>query len=123
MIQFYLQPLIRAKGLKPTAGLLHKWGITRSMADRLLAGEIEQLNFKIVEILCINLNCTPNDLLNYIPTDMPANSQSMLHAITKTTANAVNPVNAIQLLSPQDLFELNEYIKNTYQPKPPNQTE
>jgi DNA-binding Xre family transcriptional regulator len=120
MIQFYLIPLIRAKGLKPNAGLLCKWGITRSLANRLIAGDVAQLHFKVVEVLCINLNCTPNDLLHYEPSDMPANSQSMLHSITKTTENAVNPVNAIQLLSPQDLFALNQYIIDTYNKKTPD---
>ena len=42
---------------------LIKIGINNSTATKMLKGEAVQLNFRQLSALCVNLNCTPNDLL------------------------------------------------------------
>jgi DNA-binding Xre family transcriptional regulator len=121
MITIFIEPLMRAKGLKPSASLLHKWGINRMMASRIIKGDISQIQFEVLEILCANLNCTPNDLLNYNPSNYPLASHCLLHSITKTNLHTINPINAIQQLGPAELYALNTYIENTFGTKKNNE--
>jgi DNA-binding Xre family transcriptional regulator len=48
--------------IHPTAYLI-KIGINSATASKMLRGDAVQLNFWQLSTLCLNLNCTPNDLL------------------------------------------------------------
>lgn len=62
-IVLHLQPIIALRNIVfPTAYLI-KIGINNSTATKMLKGEAVQLNFRQLTALCVNLNCTPNDLL------------------------------------------------------------
>lgn len=62
-IVLHLQPILALRNIVfPTAYLI-KIGINNSTATKMLKGEAVQLNFRQLTALCVNLNCTPNDLL------------------------------------------------------------
>ena len=61
-IILHLQPILALRNIVfPTAYLI-KIGINSSTANKMLKGEAVQLNFRQMTALCVNLNCTPNDL-------------------------------------------------------------
>lgn len=62
-IVLHLKPILAMRNIVfPTAYLI-KIGINNSTATKMLKGEAVQLNFRQLSALCVNLNCTPNDLL------------------------------------------------------------
>jgi putative transcriptional regulator len=44
--------------------LQQETGITYPTLHKITNGKVEAISFKVLEKLCENLNCTPNDLLN-----------------------------------------------------------
>jgi putative transcriptional regulator len=42
-------------------------GIDRHTLSKIVKGEINSISLKNMNILCYALNCTPNDLFEYIP--------------------------------------------------------
>lgn len=67
MLKLNLSPLFEARGIQHPGNYLYKKGIPRHTAQRILSGEHTHLHFRYVELLCKALNCSPNDLLVYIP--------------------------------------------------------
>lgn len=57
-----LAPVLAARNIiHPTAYLI-KIGINNTTAGKMLRGDAVQVNFRQLTALCLNLNCTPNDL-------------------------------------------------------------
>lgn len=57
-----LQPVLQARNINNPFAYLIKIGINSNSANKMLKGEIVQLNFNQMTTLCLSLNCTPNDL-------------------------------------------------------------
>lgn len=111
MIIFNVKSLLVARGYKATPYLLTKMGISINNAKRLLNGSTKTLSLKDVEKLCVFLNCTPNDLLNYIPEPDPTGTEGyMLHTLTKNNED-INPIDALKILNHAEMLELNRHIK------------
>lgn len=55
--------LLRDKGIGAPMFYLSKMGMGHRTAKRWVRGEIEQLNMMVLYKVCVDLNCTPNDLL------------------------------------------------------------
>lgn len=57
-----LRPVMALRRIKyPTAYLL-EIGISKVSVNKMLKGQAVQINFRQLTALCLNLNCTPNDL-------------------------------------------------------------
>jgi len=70
-----LHPVFKARNiLHPNAYLL-KLGISRGSANKMLKGEIVQLNFNQMTLLCTSLNCSPNDLFALREMTLPENHE------------------------------------------------
>ena len=57
-----LHPVFKARNILHPYAYLLKLGINTTSANKMLKGEIVQLNFNQMTVLCTNLNCSPNDL-------------------------------------------------------------
>lgn len=62
-IVLHLEPVLAARNIVHPTAFLMKIGINNTMASKMLRGDAVQLNFRQLTTLCLNLNCTPNDLL------------------------------------------------------------
>ena len=106
MIKLNLSPLFEARGIQNPKNYLYKNGIPRHTAQRILSGEHTQLHFRHVELLCKVLNCSPNDLLVYLPgKDQQLPENHPLHQLKKESLNfnwlqntASLPINQLQQL-------------------------
>ncbi len=68
MLILNFKRLFLARGIyRPNAFLLSK-GFSINYASRLANNRVRQINLDQLERLCIFLNCTPNDLLQWFPT-------------------------------------------------------
>ena len=94
-IVLHLEPVFAARNIiHPTAYLI-KIGINSATASKMLRGDAVQLNFRQLTTLCLNLNCTPNDLLAVRDMQLPEH-----HAL-----KAIRP-----LVPDQALISINEWL-------------
>lgn len=76
MLKPNLSRIFITRGIKKPYAFLHNNGFTRNEALRLSSEKIKTLHLRHIERLCFLLNCTPNDLLEYIPDNPQQKSQS-----------------------------------------------
>jgi DNA-binding Xre family transcriptional regulator len=67
MLKLNLLRAISDKGVENPNRFLRDCGITSYTASRLLNDRIESINFKHLEIICLGLRCTINDLFVWKP--------------------------------------------------------
>ena len=58
-----LLPIMNARNIQTPFTFLLKIGISNSTASKMLKGKAVQVNFDQLTKLCLNLNCTPNDIM------------------------------------------------------------
>jgi DNA-binding Xre family transcriptional regulator len=85
MFTFNLQRIFNARNIKNgNQYLREKLGMSPGTATLLNRGESTVLNLRHLDTLCVNLNCTPNDLLQYYPTGQPLTEGHALNAMVRT---------------------------------------
>lgn len=90
-----LEPVFKARNINSPFAYLLKIGINSNSANKMLKGEIVQLNFNQMTTLCVNLNCTPNDLF----------------ALREMSLPEFHELNKIKLLKEQDdTLSVNEWL-------------
>ncbi len=67
MLALNLRNVIKDRGHQNPTAYLVKIGFTYYMASRLLNSKKKSINFAELEKICLELKCTPNDLLCYMP--------------------------------------------------------
>jgi DNA-binding Xre family transcriptional regulator len=71
-------PVIQSRGIKHPTAFLRRLGICPGTATKLLKGEAPQISVNHLTKICVNLNCTPNDLFARRDMDLPPK-----HALTE----------------------------------------
>lgn len=66
MLQYRIRHLLETKGIVRPFNYLRHLGFTPDIATRLLNGKTGQLKLSQVQLLCKELVCTPNDLLQFV---------------------------------------------------------
>lgn len=69
MLKYNIKRLVSNRAVLKPISHLHKFGFTKSVASRIYGGRFSSLKLSQIEKLCIAFNCTPNDLIEYIPDD------------------------------------------------------
>lgn len=87
MIKLNLHPIFRMKGItKPISYLIQK-GHSSSYASNVVNNRALSIPFWKLEKLCIDFNCTPNDLLDFVPqAENKLPEDHALFTISKTEA-------------------------------------
>ena len=108
MLQINITRVCNLRGITRTFTLLSKNGISRNIASRLASGTALSISFKHLEKICIALNCTPNDLLQWIPgTGEKDTANHPLHPLRKDT-----PLSGFkELLDSLPIEKLNDIAK------------
>ena len=69
MITIYVKELVQLRGYNARPSELEKVGFLHSSAKEILSGKATSIKLSTLNNLCVTLNCTPNDILNYTNTD------------------------------------------------------
>ncbi len=87
MIKLNLKPIFKMKGItKPVKYLIEK-GHSGSYANAVINDKPSSIPFKKLEQFCIDFNCTPNDLFDFIPeNDQKLSDDHALYSISKGDA-------------------------------------
>lgn len=115
MIKFYIREVLRVKGYKPNTHILQQMGLRYTAANRLIKGETRSLTLDHLEMLCHFLNCTPNDILNFIPDQENTPSpEHPLNTLTKPVQQD-NPVDYIKGMTPEQAREATALVKKYWE--------
>jgi DNA-binding Xre family transcriptional regulator len=69
MLKFNLKRVLKIKGVTNPSMYLFKAGFKRQIAHRIATDKFKNLTPEQIELLCFNLECTPNDLFEFTPTN------------------------------------------------------
>lgn len=83
MITLYIKEFLKIRGFEPKTQTLFKWGISYQAASRLLNNNVKTISFKNLELLCVAMDCTPNDLFNYKPLNSKVPPTLEIHKLNK----------------------------------------
>ena len=89
MLYFNFFKLFKARNIKTPRKFLRENGLTENQAQRLLTIHTRALRLDTIEKICLALNCTPNDLLEWKP----------------ASANLDFPETALHSLKPKDTID------------------
>lgn len=78
MLKYNIKYLLDARGITKHLGHLAKAGITYQMAHMLVSNKVAAIKPAVLEKICTHLNCTPNDLMEWIPEE---NTQTENHPL------------------------------------------
>jgi DNA-binding Xre family transcriptional regulator len=103
-----LKPVLAARNIMHPTAFLIKIGINNSTAVKMLKGEAVQVNFRQLTTLCLNLNCTPNDL--FALRDMQLPEQHALQVI-KPLISEEDSLSITEWLAGKSIREIRELMK------------
>jgi len=78
MLNYNIKALCTARGITKPVGHLIKAGINPQMSSLLINNKLASIKPAVLEKLCVLLNCTPNDLMEWIPV---ANTNTQNHPL------------------------------------------
>lgn len=111
MIRLNITRILKIKGITEANQYFIQRGHSPSYTYHLLRNNLNSLSMEKLEMLCTDLNCTPNDLLTYIPeTKKMLAADHALHSLTKTeTITEVNKL--LHNLPMEKIEELYKVLK------------
>jgi DNA-binding Xre family transcriptional regulator len=116
MLKYNIKSLCTARGISKPVGHLIKAGINTNMASQLINNKIAAIKPAVLEKLCVYLNCTPNDLMEWIPDDKTNSTnhplETLIHKQLPTqlqTIVADIPVNKLKQFE-EKMLELKKEI-------------
>jgi len=102
-----LKSLFKLKGITQPIAYLIKIGINNTSAQKMYHGKAIQINFRQLTALCVNLNCTPNDLFAIRKMELPPK-----HELNKIrTYTEVLPMEISEFLKDKSLAEIQEIME------------
>jgi hypothetical protein len=70
MLHLCLGRIFKARGIEQPYKYLVKNGFVPFTAHKYKNGKVEQIRLDHIEKLCVILNCTPNELFEWVPNDL-----------------------------------------------------
>lgn len=70
MLQLNILPILKARGIEQPYKFLVKNGFVPFTAHKFKNSKVEHIRVDHIERLCILLNCTPNDIFEWMPDDL-----------------------------------------------------
>jgi len=67
MLKYNFNRIFKARGIERPFTYLRKAGFSDNFATKAKNNRVKRLNLEIIERLCIQLHCTPNDLMEWVP--------------------------------------------------------
>ena len=116
MLIYNFARIFKARGIDKPFGYLKKAGFSDSFSSKLKNNNVSRLDLKILERLCIQLRCTPNDILEWTPNDNNVDSDHPINKIKKNdkVIDITKTLNSVPLHKLDEIEKLiNEQINNS----------
>ena len=84
MLIYNFQRVFKARGIDKPFSFLVNHGISHSVATRMTNNKTDKIFLKYLEKACLILNCTPDDIIEWVPgSKKQDNEDTALHALKK----------------------------------------
>ena len=114
MLYLNVKTMMRLRGIARPYNWLLQQGITAGTAKKILSGAHRSVSFDILEILCEQLRCTPNELIEWRATDAQAVAG---HPLTELRAGAHKELQDLaENLSTMSVAELRKLSRGAQEP-------
>ena len=110
MLTYNLFPIFNLRGIPNPYNYLVKLGISPTVARKMLFNDSYIMRLKHIELMCLHLNCTPNDLLMYVPSPSRNLSQTIPLDKLRKENNEANLQTQLQSLNIDQLKEVSTII-------------
>lgn len=111
---FDIRPILKARGIKFYHSYLNKTiGLPNNLSSKLTKGRPVTITNRHMEILCLNLKCTPNDF--YFYKENPEKTIGIEHPLAQLYREDYTDVEIVDILkelSPTELKEFKKILKN-----------
>ncbi len=111
MLTFNFTRIFKARGIDKPFSYLVKKGYSDNFATRIVNNRIAKLNLKDVELLCEMLHCTPNDLLEWIPSTAESTNENHPLISLKRTVKVIQLTQILNSIPLERLAEIEAMIK------------
>jgi len=111
MLKFNFKRIFKARDIERPYSYLVKHGFSPNIATRIANENIKTVNLRNIEMLCQLWQCTPNDLLEWIPDkySVDATTHPMRDLVrNESTVNIKDILNTIPIAQ---LAEVEKFIK------------
>ena len=113
MLKFNLDAILSARGVKKKYAFLSKLGLTYPVARRLADGDTQTLRTNHIEKICLALNCTPNDLLQWTPDGNVASDHPLQALNRPQSVDILKEINQLPLNRLEELKAKLKEMKGT----------
>ena len=103
-----IKPMLAKRNIVFPTAFMQKAGISNTAATKIMKGDAVQVNLRQLTALCLNLNCTPNDL--FVLRDMQLPEGHELHTL-KTLEESNQVVTIREWVSGKSVQEMEELMK------------
>ncbi|MFT3752637.1 MAG: helix-turn-helix transcriptional regulator [Paludibacter sp.] len=112
MLKVNILRVCEIRGVNKPFRFFKNHGFSPAAATRIAGGYMNSFSLETVEKLCLALNCTPNDLLEWAPSkDMATNTTHSLNELIRSKALLENVTQLINSASLQKLEKIQEIIQ------------
>lgn len=113
MLRYNFSRIFKIKGIERPYSFLINHGFSDRLASRLHRNEIRRIDLNTVERLCLLFQCTPDDLMEWVP-DQPVkeNADHPLHKL-KRIDPVVDIVKTLNKVPVEKLDEIQKLIHDT----------
>lgn len=110
MLAFNFTRIFKARGIEKPFTYLVKRGFSETFATRMVHNRVKRMNLDDVERFCELFQCTPNDLLEWIPGDAEGNDTHPLLPLKRSDA-AINITKMLSSVPLDKLADIENLIK------------
>lgn len=111
MLKFNFNRIFKARGIDKPFSFLVKAGYSDNFATRIANSRIKRLDLDDVEKLCELLNCTPNDLLEWVPEKIDIDADKHPLVSIKRNDKVVHLTQTLNAIPLDRLIEIENLIK------------
>jgi DNA-binding Xre family transcriptional regulator len=111
MLSFNFKRIFKARGIDRPFSFLVKAGYSDNFATRVANNRIQRLDIAELEKLCVLFNCTPNDLLEWIPDSQDQNNDNHPLISIKRSDKVVQLTQILNSIPLDKLSEIENVIK------------
>ena len=113
MLQYNFTKIFYARGIEKPSPYLQKFGFSENFTRKIISGDVRALRLSSLEKLCLILQCTPNDVIEWIPDE--GNEVDEKHPLNKIKKNnkVVNILKTLNSVPIDKLVKIEKIIKES----------
>lgn len=114
MLVLNLKRIFKAAGARDHRKFLKERGYKENTVHRIVNLEVSQLKLSSLEAMCLKFGCTPNDLLEWIPSPDDASKDVPLQQLRMKHEEELQIDDMVMQLSYEQQVRLKELIKEQF---------